>query len=75
MMVPVSEPSWRKPVGVLALLVYLIVYAVLVASAADFLSGLPTVLMVLAYGVFGVAWVLPLKPLFVWMNTGRWSRS
>jgi hypothetical protein len=74
-MVPVSEPSWRKPVGVLALLVYLALYAILVASLADWLSSLPMALMVAAYVVFGLAWVLPLKPLFVWMNTGRWSRS
>ncbi|WP_439533965.1 DUF2842 domain-containing protein [Polymorphobacter sp.] len=74
-MVPVSEPSWRKPVGVLALIAYIVIYAVLVASAADWLSTLPTALMVGAYLILGLAWVLPLKPLFVWMNTGRWSRS
>jgi len=74
-MVPVSEPTWRKPVGVLALIAYLVIYAIIIASAADWLSSLPTALMVIAYAVLGVAWVLPLKPLFVWMNTGRWSRS
>jgi len=73
-MVPVSEPSWRKPVGVLALLAYVALYAILVASAADWLSSLPTALMVAAYTLCGLAWVLPLKPLFVWMNTGRWTR-
>jgi hypothetical protein len=74
-MPPVPEPSWRKPVGVLALLAYLAVYAVLVASAGGWLSSLPTALMAMAYLLLGLAWVLPLKPLFLWMNTGRWSRS
>ena len=29
----------------------------------------------LAYGVAGIAWVAPLKPLFLWMNTGRWRQK
>ena len=73
-MPPVPEPSWRKPVGILALLVYLALYAGLVARAAGWLSTLPTALMALAYLACGLAWVLPLKPLFLWMNTGRWHR-
>jgi len=67
------EPSWRKPVGVLALLVYLLLYAVLVSSFGDTLSALPQALMVIAYMLLGTAWVLPLRPLFLWMNTGRWT--
>ncbi|OYU14961.1 MAG: hypothetical protein CFE37_07885 [Alphaproteobacteria bacterium PA4] len=69
----IPEPSWRKPVGVLGLLAYLVLYAGLVASFAATLSALPTVLMIVAYVVAGLAWTLPLKPLFLWMNTGRWT--
>jgi hypothetical protein len=69
------EPSWRKPVGILAMLAYLAAYALVVASFATPLSALPTPLMVLAYLVAGLAWVLPLKPLFLWMNTGRWTQK
>ena len=67
------EPSWRKPAGILGLLLYLTVYAVLVASFATALSGLPHWLMVLVYLFLGVAWIAPLRPLFLWMNTGRWT--
>jgi hypothetical protein len=67
------EPSWRKPVGILGLLVYLAVYALIIASFADILSALPMPVTFLAYLVAGVAWILPLKPLFLWMNTGRWT--
>lgn len=67
------EPSWRKPAGVLGLLTYLVLYAVIVASFADALAGLPMALMVIAYLLLGIAWVLPLRPLFLWMNTGRWT--
>lgn len=66
------EPSWRKPVGMLLMLVYLAVYAALVASLASMLPTLPTAVQVAAYMLAGIAWLLPLRPLFVWMNTGRW---
>jgi hypothetical protein len=71
-MAPVSEPSWRKPVGVFAILGWLVVYALIIVAMANILNALPTVFKIAAYLVFGVAWVLPLKPLFIWMNTGRW---
>jgi len=67
------EPSWRKPVGMLSLLAYLAVYALIVSSFADELATLPKFVVWLFYLVAGVAWVLPLKPLFLWMNTGRWT--
>lgn len=69
------EPSWRKPAGVIGLLLYLILYAGLIASFEGLLSQLPTLLMALAYMVAGVAWILPLRPLFLWMNTGSWTRK
>ncbi len=69
------EPSWRKPVGILGLLAYLALYAGLVASCAAALATLPMAVMVLGYAVAGVAWVLPLRPLFLWMNTGHWTRK
>lgn len=67
------EPSWRKPAGILGLLLYLALYAALVSSFADALGALPGWLMLITYIVLGVAWVLPLRPLFLWMNTGRWT--
>jgi hypothetical protein len=66
------EPSWRKPVGMIGLIVYIALYALIIAVLADYLAGVPRWLELLAYGIAGIAWVAPLKPLFVWMNTGRW---
>ena len=66
------EPSWRKPVGMLGLIIYMIVYALVVSVLADNLIGAPRIIELLAYVAAGLAWVLPLKPLFLWMNTGRW---
>jgi hypothetical protein len=70
---PPPEPSWRKPVGILGLIAYLIVYALLVSAFADAIGGLPNLLAALVYLVAGIAWVLPLRPLFLWMNTGHWT--
>ena len=39
---------------------------------ADSLSALPKWLELVAYLILGVVWIAPLKPLFLWMNTGRW---
>lgn len=69
---PPMEPSWRKPAGVIGLLLYLVLYAALVVQFADSLSALPKWLELVAYLILGVAWIAPLKPLFLWMNTGHW---
>jgi hypothetical protein len=69
------EPSWRKPVGILGLLAYLALYALLVAAFADSLAAMPQLVQALFYLVAGIAWVLPLRPLFLWMNTGRWTHD
>ncbi len=67
------EPTWRKPAGIIGLLLYLTLYAGAVAAFANLLARLPAWLMLLAYMVLGIAWIAPLRPLFLWMNTGRWT--
>jgi predicted membrane channel-forming protein YqfA (hemolysin III family) len=47
-------------------------WAGLVASGAPFIEGAPRWLHVVYYLVAGVVWILPLKPLLRWMETGRW---
>lgn len=72
---PPPEPSWRKPVGILGLIGYLVVYALAVTAFADELSSLPQWVATTIYLIAGVVWVLPLRPLFLWMNTGRWTHE
>lgn len=67
------EPSWRKPVGMLGMIAYIAVYALIISVLADQISGTPIWVQTLFYLVAGIAWVAPLKPLFLWMNTGRWK--
>lgn len=65
-------PSWRKPAGVLAMLGYLTLWVVLVASFSSAIGGLGWPLQLVIYVVAGIVWIAPLKPLLRWMETGRW---
>jgi hypothetical protein len=61
----------RKAVGCLALLAYVAFYAMLAATlGAVLLPVLPFWAELIFYAVAGVIWILPLKPLFAWMNRG-----
>jgi hypothetical protein len=66
------KPTWRKPAGMGLILLLILVWSVLVVSAADLLTGLPGIVHALYYIVAGIVWILPLKPLLLWMETGRW---
>jgi hypothetical protein len=68
-----NEPSWRKPAGIFAIIGLIIIWAVLIASMAREVGTWPILLQAIFYLVAGIAWVLPLKPLLKWMETGRFK--
>ena len=69
-----SEPTWRIPIGVLALLGGLAVYGVAVARwVAPLVAGWPALAQLPVYIVLGVAWLAPLRRFLIWMETGRWG--
>jgi hypothetical protein len=57
----------------LLMILYIILYALAVSALADSISALPLWLETIVYLVAGLAWIAPLKPAILWMNTGRWS--
>jgi predicted membrane channel-forming protein YqfA (hemolysin III family) len=67
-----DRPSWRKPVGILLILALIAMWAVLVATVADFLGDSPWPLKAGFFLAAGIVWILPLKPLLRWMELGRW---
>jgi predicted membrane channel-forming protein YqfA (hemolysin III family) len=73
---PPFQPSWRKPVGMLTIMALITAWAVLVGSLSPLIGGLPMLLQVPVYVVLGVIWIwlLPLKRLLAWMETGRWRQ-
>ena len=67
------EPSWRKPAGIFAILGLIAVWAVLVASLSGQVGNWPVLVQAIFYLVAGIAWILPLKPLLRWMETGKFK--
>ena len=67
------EPSWRKPAGIFAILALIAVWAVLIASLAGEIGTWPMLAQAIFYLVAGIAWILPLKPLLRWMETGKFE--
>lgn len=69
-----TEPTWRIPVGILALLLGLGLYALLVAAVMPPLIGdWHALAQTVVYVVLGLVWLLPLRRFLIWMETGRWG--
>lgn len=65
-------PTLRKPLGVLAILLGLAIYALLIAAAASRIETLPVLGQAVLYLLLGTIWVLPLRSMVIWMETGHW---
>ncbi len=65
-------PSWRKPVGMLGLIAYIALWVVIVTSFSAAIGSLAWPFQLVIYVVAGIVWIAPLKPLLMWMETGRW---
>lgn len=66
------KPSWRKPAGIFLILAIITVWAVIVGSLSHQIARLPGIAQMLIYIVAGIVWILPLRPLLAWMETGKW---
>ena len=65
-------PSWRKPAGIAAIVLLILVWAALVASLAGLVGRWPILVQTLFYLVMGLVWIVPLKPLLRWSEMGQW---
>lgn len=70
---PDWQPTWRKPVGVLALMLAMGLYVVLVVTLIEPISQWHVLLQVPVYLMLGIAWLLPLRRFLIWMETGSFS--
>jgi hypothetical protein len=69
-----EQPTWRIPVGIIALLVALIGYGLAVAGViAPLMAQWHALLQLPVYVLLGVVWLLPLRRFLIWMETGRWG--
>lgn len=68
-----TEPTARIPLGILALLIALIAYALLIARyVAPLIAGWNGLLQMPVYVVLGLLWLLPMRRYLRWMETGKW---
>ncbi|PTR08648.1 MULTISPECIES: DUF2842 domain-containing protein [Novosphingobium] len=70
---PPPPPTWRKPVGILALIAALAIYGGFVMGLGEQIGRLPVLVQVPIYLVLGTIWLLPLRRFLIWMETGRWG--
>lgn len=66
------RPSWRKPVGMLLILLLIAGWTAIVASLSPWVGSWPVLVQAVFYLAAGIVWILPLKPLLRWMELGRW---
>jgi hypothetical protein len=67
---PLKQPTWRKPAGMLAILLIILVWSVLIVSASEYIGQLHILLQSVIYLIAGVIWIAPMRPLMIWMETG-----
>jgi len=65
-----ARPSSRSLVGIAAILLLIVVWASFVAALAPFVGRWPVLAQAPFYLVMGIVWILPLKPLVRWIETG-----
>lgn len=70
MTTPLKQPTWRKPAGMIAILLIILIWAVIVVSASDYINALPVLVQAVIYLIAGIVWIAPMRPLLIWMETG-----
>jgi hypothetical protein len=65
------HPSARKLAGIALIVALILLWATFVASTAPLVGKWPVLVQAPYYLFMGVAWVIPLKPLIRWAQTGK----
>lgn len=65
---PSLSPAARRALGGFAIVAWLALYIGAAALIGERLTRAPALAQLAFYAVAGVAWVLPLRPVFAWMR-------
>jgi hypothetical protein len=65
-----TQPSSRTLIGIGLILLLIVVWAAFVASLAQVVGGWPILVQAAFYLIMGIVWIIPLKPLVRWIQTG-----
>lgn len=69
------SPSLRTLVGIAGILLFIVLWASLIATFTPAVGRWPILAQGLYYLIMGVVWIIPLKPLIRWVQTGSFRRS
>lgn len=69
--VPRLSPSSRTLSGIALILLLIVFWAALVATLAPIVGRWPILVQAGFYLFVGIVWIIPLKPLVRWIQTGR----
>jgi hypothetical protein len=70
-----EQPRSRPAAGAFMILGVILVWAVLIASISDTVTRWPALVQLIFYIVAGLVWILPLRPILYWSETGRWRAN
>ena len=65
-------PHIRRPLGIIALIIGIFAYALFAVWLFEPVGRLHPLLQLPVWALLGVAWVFPLKPVIIWIETGKW---
>jgi hypothetical protein len=67
------EPSARRLLGVALIILLILFWAGIVASLSSVVGRWPVLVQAVFYLIMGIVWIIPLKPLVRWMQTGQFK--
>ena len=65
-----AQPSSRTLIGISLILLVICLWAAFVASMARVVGTWPVLVQAPFYLVMGIMWIIPLKPLVRWIQSG-----
>jgi hypothetical protein len=68
------SPSWRTLAGIGLILLLIVLWAAFVASLAQVVGRWPILIQAPFYLIMGIVWIIPLKPLVRWIQTGSFRK-
>lgn len=75
MLIEPPPSSWRKGVGVALICGLIMLWAAAILMFAPYVARWPVLIQAILYLIVGISWVIPLKPLIRWSETGAWRKD
>ncbi len=67
-----TPPSWRKPFGMIVILLLITLWSGIIVTYSAEIGQLHVIAQIGVFLFTGIIWIAPLKPLLRWMELGKW---